>query len=171
MARRLADTCASAITALHYLVIVPGKLVKEGGDVLSPSSEEGLKKKRKGQNWFHNTQVERAVQESRRISPTSTAAVHASRTAQQPPAIVTHATTCHRYPHPAGSSPDPVTQRSPPAAKHRRAEPHFNTDIIRPSGDTQRPPPGGGHYQEWLMDSQGRECRHQSRVSSSSMSI
>ena len=54
----------------------------------------------------------------------------------------------HHYPHSTGSSSDPVSQRSP---QHRRAELHYNTDTIRLSGDTQRPPPGGGHYQEWLM--------------------
>ena len=47
--------------------------------------------------------VERAAEESRRTTPTSTAAMHASSTA----------TTRHHYPHPTGSSPDPLSQRSP----------------------------------------------------------
>ena len=44
--------------------------------------------------------IERAA---RRTTPTSTAAVHAS----------SSATTRHHYPHPTGSPPDPLSQRSP----------------------------------------------------------
>ena len=46
--------------------------------------------------------IESAAQESRRTTATSTAAVHASSTA----------TTRHHYPHPTGSSPDTLSQRS-----------------------------------------------------------
>ena len=47
--------------------------------------------------------IERAARESRRITPISTAVVHA----------FSAATTRHHYPHPAGSSPDPVSQCIP----------------------------------------------------------
>ena len=47
--------------------------------------------------------IERAVQESRRITTTSTAAVHAS----------SKATTRHHYPHLTGSPLDPLSQRTP----------------------------------------------------------
>ena len=46
----------------------------------------------------------RAAQETRRLTPTSTAAVHAPSTA----------TTRHHYPHPTGSSPDLLCQCSRP---------------------------------------------------------
>ena len=35
------------------------------------------------------------------------------------------------------------SQPTQPAAKHRWAEPHYNPDTTRLSGDTQHPPPGG----------------------------
>ena len=58
---------------------------------------------------------------------------------------------------PSLPTPNRVTTRSSqpthPAAKHRRAEPHYNTDTTRLGGDTQRPSPGGAHDQEWLVDS------------------
>ena len=38
--------------------------------------------------------------------------------------------------------------------KHRRAEPQYKTGPTRLSEDTQRPPPGGAHYLECLLDSQ-----------------
>ena len=47
--------------------------------------------------------MESAARESRHTTPISTAAVHAFSTA----------TTHHYYPHPTGSSPDPLSQRSP----------------------------------------------------------
>ena len=47
--------------------------------------------------------IERAAQESSRITQTSTVAVHASSTA----------TSHHHDTHPAGSPPDPLSQRSP----------------------------------------------------------
>ena len=78
--------------------------------------------------------IERAAQESRRKTPTSKAAVHVSSTA----------TTCQHYPH----TPNRLTTRSSqitqPTAKQKRAEPHYFTDTTHLSGDTQRPPPGGG---------------------------
>ena len=46
--------------------------------------------------------IERAARDSRRITQISTAAVHAFSTA----------TTRHHHPHPTGSSPDPLSQRS-----------------------------------------------------------
>ena len=68
--------------------------------------------------------IERASQESKCITPTSTAA------------------TRHHDPHPNRV----ITRSSQPTqrpAKHRRVEPYYNTDTIRLSGDTKRPPPGG----------------------------
>ena len=47
--------------------------------------------------------IERAARESRNTAPISTAAAHTFSTA----------TTRHHYPHPTGSSPDPLSQRSP----------------------------------------------------------
>ena len=47
--------------------------------------------------------IRRAAHEANHITPTSTAAVHASTTA----------TSRHHYAHPAGSPPDPLCQRSP----------------------------------------------------------
>ena len=48
---------------------------------------------------------------------------------------------------PSSPTPNRVITRSSqpthPAAKHRQAEPHYNTDTTRLSGDMQRPPPGG----------------------------
>ena len=58
------------------------------------------------------------------MPPTSTAAVHASSTA----------TTRHHYPRLTGSSSEPTQ----PAAKHRQAKKHYNTDTSCLSGDTQR---------------------------------
>ena len=48
--------------------------------------------------------------------------------AQQPPAITRNWVITRS------------SQPTQPAAKHRRAEPHYTTDITRLSGDTQRPP-------------------------------
>ena len=67
----------------------------------------------------------------------------------------------HHSDHPPSlSTPNMVITRSSqlmqPAAKHRWAEPHCNTDTTRLSGDTQRPPAWGAHYQEQLMDCEGR---------------
>ena len=56
-------------------------------------------------------------------------------------------TSRHHHPHPTGSSPDHLSQRSPLrslGAIHRRAEPHYTTDTAHLSGDTQRPPHLGG---------------------------
>ena len=44
-------------------------------------------------------------------------------------------------PNRATTRPSQPTQ---PAVKHRRAEPHYNTDTTHLSGDTQRPPARGG---------------------------
>ena len=89
--------------------------------------------------------IYRAAQESRRTTSTSTAAVHASSTA----------TNRHHHPHPTGSPPDPPSQRSPLRSTDGLSRTTTqNTPHL--SGDTQRPPPGGGHYQEWLMNSQRR---------------
>ena len=98
----------------------------------------------------HTSQTEHQAlskgQPGRRITPSTTAAVHAS--AQQQPTIVTHTyVIIHTYLHPTGSSPDPLSHRSPLrslGALHRRAEPHYTTDTTHLSGDTQRPPPPGG---------------------------
>ena len=65
---------------------------------ISPNDREPAQLTDQAQATF-----ERAAQESRRITPTSTAAVHASNTA----------TTRHHYPHPTGSPPDHLSQRSP----------------------------------------------------------
>ena len=62
-------------------------------------------------------------------------------------ACFTTTATRHHHPHPTGSSPDPLSQRSPLrslGALHRRAEPHHTTDTTHLSGDTQRPPHLGG---------------------------
>ena len=47
-------------------------------------------------------------------------------------------------------------QPTQPIAKHRRVEPHYNTNTIRLSGETQCPLAQGADYQEWLMDRHGR---------------
>ena len=73
--------------------------------------------------------IERAAQESTRLTPTSTAAVHAFSTA----------TTRHHYPYPYKVITR-SSQPTQPAAKHRRAEPHYTTDTTRLSGDMKRPP-------------------------------
>ena len=87
--------------------------------------------------------IERAAQESRRLTPTSTAAVHASSTA----------TTRHHFVHPTGSSPDPLSQRSPLRSTGGLSR---NTTQTPPaSAGTRSAPRLGGLYQEWLMDSQG----------------
>ena len=95
----------------------------------------------------------------------STGTTHRQRTRHYrkgSPGVKTHNTNQHsgreRFQHsnPPPSLPTPnwvTTRSSQPtelAAKHRRAEPHYNTDTTRLSGDTHRPPPGGAHYQEWL---------------------
>ena len=68
--------------------------------------------------------IQRAARESRHTTPISTA------------------TTRHQYPHATGSSPDPLSQRSLcfAACASQWAEPHYNTDITRLSGDTYRSP-------------------------------
>ena len=64
------------------------------------------------------------------ITPTSTAAVHASSTA----------TPRHHYAHPAGSWPDPLSQRSPMRSPGRLSR---TTTQTRTSGGMRCPPPGG----------------------------
>ena len=71
------------------------------------------------------------------------------------PGVKTHNTNQHssraRLQHSNHPPPLPTHNRvitrsfqpTQPATKHRRAEPHYNTDTTRLSGDTQRPPPGG----------------------------
>ena len=59
-------------------------------------------------------------------------------------------TTHHHHPHPTGSSPDPLSQRSPLrslGAINRRAGPHYTTDTTHLSGTrsaTPLPPTWGG---------------------------
>ena len=86
------------------------------------------------------------------------------------PGVKTHNTNQHssraRLRHsnhpPSSLSPNRVITRSSqptqPAAKRRRAQPHYTTDTTRLSGDTKLspPPPGGAHHQEWHMASPGR---------------
>ena len=67
-------------------------------------------------------------------------------------------TTHHHHPHP-GSSPDPLSQRSPLrclGAIHRRAEPHYTTDTTHLSGDTLRPPLTWGGPSSGVADRQPR---------------
>ena len=71
--------------------------------------------------------IKRAARESKHTTPISMAAVHA----------FSPVTTRHHYPHPTGSSPDPLSQRSPLQSTGRRAEPPYTTDTTRLSGDTQ----------------------------------
>ena len=76
--------------------------------------------------------IDGAAQESSRITPTSTGALHAC----------SIATPSHHQKDPAGSSPEssPPTQ---PTAQRRRAEQHYITDTTRNSRDTRHPPTGG----------------------------
>ena len=76
--------------------------------------------------------IERAAQESRRITPTSTAAVHAS----------SSATTRHHYLHPTGTSPDPRSQCSP--VRSTGGLSRTTTDTTCLSGGHTAPPRLGG---------------------------
>ena len=68
--------------------------------------------------------IRRAAKESRRIIRTSTTALHAS------------STTSRRKPSRVIARSSQPTQ---PIAKHRQAEPHYNTSTTHTSGDTRRP--------------------------------
>ena len=90
--------------------------------------------------------IERAARESRHTTPISTAAVHAFSTA----------TTRHHYPHPTGSSTDPLSQRSglsrttpqtPPASAGTHSAPPAWGALIRSGRRTAqgaRPASGEG---------------------------
>ena len=79
-----------------------------------------------------------------RITPTITAAMHASITA----------TSCYHYTHVAGSSPHPLSRRSPMRSVGGLSRTKLQTPP-KPAG-TCRAPRLGARYKEELMDSQER---------------
>ena len=91
----------------------------------------------------------KAGQPKRRMTPTSTAAMHASSTS----------TSCHNYAqachYPAGSSPDPYHQCSLMQSTGGLSRTTAQTPPA-PVGGTRDPPAWGAQYQEELMDREYR---------------
>ena len=80
--------------------------------------------------------IERAARESRHTTLISKAAVHAFSTS----------TPRHRYPHQPGSSPDPLSQRSP--LRSTGGLSRTTTQTPPASAGTRSAPRRGAHYQD-----------------------